>query len=399
MTKFTADFYRNNRNQLIRELPNSLIVIAANSMVQYSADTAYPFRQDSNFLYLTGLENPDLVLVIDTQSGESTIILPEQNDFQKEWDGILSTSELEDISGIHKIATKSQLPKLLKNASNQTRNICYLAPLPERVEPYGFYANPARRLLEAEIKKITTEPVDIKIQIARLRQVKQPVEIEAIQQAIDVTAEGLEDTRSNLKNYKTEKQIERALTAKFYENNGDGHGYEPIIASGKNASVIHYMSNNQSISKNDLLLLDVGAKVSGYAADISRVWAVSQPNKRQKEIVSACINLQQKAFRLLKPGVKIREYQRKMEVEAEKTFKELKCSMLGKQYPHGFSHYLGLDVHDAGDYDLPLQAGTVLTVEPGIYLPDENIGVRIEDDVLITNTGIKILSNNIPSSL
>jgi Xaa-Pro aminopeptidase len=145
--------------------------------------------------------------------------------------------------------------------------------------------------------------------------------------------------------------------------------------------------------------LDVGAEYLGYSADISRTWSVGNATKRQVDVYQAVLELQDKAFNMLKPGVYVREYQELMEKEAISVVAKLGASFVGDKFPHGFSHFLGIDVHDAGDYEQPLQENSVITVEPGIYLPIEGIGVRIEDDVRITKNGIEILSKNIPRVL
>lgn len=381
----------------MESLPESLIVIAGHVSLQMSADTSYPFRQDSNFWYLTGINYPDYVLVIDTKKATSTLIIPELNDYQKEWDGDRDNSEITKISGIQSTQYRTSFDSMLRDAKKRGLQICYIKSAPERVEPYGFYSNPARRILENEIKLVEPEPKDIRLEIARLRQIKQPVEIEALQTAIDITGTTLAGVKANLQKFKTEKGIERAISAGFYANGGDGHGYEPIIGSGINASVLHYNKNTDVLHDNTLVLLDVGAIYGGYSADISRAWSVGKPSDRQREVYDAVCELQDKAFSLLGPGVKMREYQIKMEKHAFKKMRQIGIKI--DQYPHGFSHFLGLDVHDAGDYDSPLIPNSVITVEPGIYLSDEGIGVRIEDDILITENGIKNLSKNIPRML
>jgi Xaa-Pro aminopeptidase len=381
----------------MESLPESLIVIAGHVSLQMSADTAFPFRQDSNFWYLSGLNEPDYVLVIDTRKGKSILVIPELNDYQKEWDGDRDDLEIKKISGIELIQPRRTLNDILTEAKKSRQQICYIKPAPERVEPYGFYSNPARRLLETEIKQVESEPKDVRIEIARLRQIKQPVEIEALQTAIDITGTTLAEVKSNLQKFKTEKDIERAISSGFFANGGDGHGYEPIIGSGINASILHYNKNADLLYDNALVLLDVGAIYAGYSADISRAWSVGILSDRQREVYDAVCELQDKAFSLLGPGVKMREYQIEMEKYAFKKMRQIGIKI--DQYPHGFSHFLGLDVHDAGDYDSPLLPNSVITVEPGIYLSDEGIGVRIEDDILITENGIKNLSKNIPRML
>lgn len=402
-SRFTKKFFKGNREKLIKSLPGSLLVIPAHSILQKSSDTTYPFRQDSNFWYLTGINEPDMLLLIDTEKNESVLLVSEENEYKKEWDGEYDKKHLKERSGIIAINERSDLPQLLSDARKRKLKVGYLKPLDERVEPYGFYSNPARRILEEEIIENGVwkreELIDIRGELAKLRQIKQPEEIAAIQEAIDITAKSLSEVKCRLGEFKTEKDIERAITAGFYDNGGDGHAYEPIVARGKNAATLHYTTNCDKIANSDLLLLDVGSQVNGYAADISRVWSISEPTKRQKEIYEAVIKLQDIAFSLLKPGVKIKEYQKLMEAHVKKAMKQLGCSNTEDKYPHGFSHFLGLDVHDAGDYESPLQENMVLTVEPGIYLPDEGIGIRIEDNILITKTGVLNLSSHIPRSL
>lgn len=396
---FDSQFFIANRQKLAMQLPNAVIFIAAHSQLQYSADVAYPFRQDSNFWYLTGLNTPDAVMVIDTSATTTTLLMPTQNDYQKEWDGTMQTDQLRTMSGITQFGTTSDIQKIVRTAIKQKRRICYMAPAATIVEPYGFYSNPSRKTLENELRKYTKQIEDIRPVIARLRMVKQQCELEAIQSAINVTANALSEVKTVLPSLKNEKDIERLLSARFHEN-ADGHSFKPIVASGAHAAVIHYEQNNAPLSEDGLVLLDVGASFQGYAADISRVWSYAKkPSSRQVDVWNACLAIQHKAFSLLKPGVYLKEYQQEVEKEVQKQCKTLNCSMVGKKYPHGFSHFMGLDVHDAGDYTMALEENIVLTVEPGIYLPDEGIGVRVEDDVIITKHGIRILSKHIPQIL
>lgn len=382
----------------MQTLPDSLIILSANACLQQSADLAFPFRQDSSFWYLSGINEPDILLVIDTKKGTSTLLIAEQNDYQIEWDGAVETEGYQKISGITLFSSQNELKHLIEDAKKRGLTICSVRPAEERVEPYGFYANPARRLLYAQLETCgVKEPKDIRLQLAQLRQIKQEPELRALQRAIDITGDVLSDVKAKLSRFKTEKDVERAITAGFYSAGGDGHAYEPIVASGKNASTIHYNKNNEALAKGHLLLLDVGAQSEGYAADISRAWAVGHPTKRQKEVYDAVCELQEQAFSLLKPGVYLKEYQEEMEKRAAKTIEKLGKSP--RPFPHGFSHFLGLDVHDAGDYSSPLQPGTVLTVEPGFYFSDESIGVRVEDDILITKSGYINLSERIPKLL
>ena len=396
MSNFNAKFFARNRERLCRLLPGHTVIMTANFALQYSADIAFPFRQDSSFWYLTGLLTPEALLVIDCDSGTSSILMPAQNDYQKEWDGEQNESDIQNTSGADEIIFKYDLNMIFKDVNKKNQKIGYLPALPERVEPYGFYANPARARLESELKKSKNELVDIRRELGALRSVKQPIEIAEIQNAITATGNALKNVKKNLNSYSNEKDIVRSLSSQFHAE-ADGHGFDPIVAGGKNASIIHYTENNQELGKNELVLLDVGAKSSMYAADISRTWAVGTPSPRQTDIYNAVLDLQSYAMSLVKPGAYLKESQEKVNKKMTKIAKKLKIEQ--EMIPHGVSHFLGIDVHDAGNYDEPLQPGMVITIEPGIYLADERIGVRIEDDVLVTKTGFKNLSKSIPNGL
>ncbi len=397
--KFNSDFFILNRSKLMDSLPDSIVVVTANGLLQSSADCTFEFRQDSNFWYLTGVDEPDFVLIINTKIRKSQLLLPQQNDYKKEWGGRYDNEGICSRSGIKNIDSLARLPTILKRAKITGLSLGYLKPLQEVVDPFGFYANPARRLLESKLLNVYSEGFDIRSKIAKLRQIKQSVEIESIQKAIDITGETLNKVKKLIGNFKTEADLSRIISSGFYKYGGNGHGYAPIIASGKNAATIHYSRCNGNIVNNQLLLLDVGARFGYYTADISRTWAVGKVKARHKELFDATLKLQNIAFTMLKPGVYIKEYQKTMEEEAQKIMSQLGCNGADKPYPHSFSHFLGLDVHDAGDYTTPITENMVLTVEPGIYLPDEGIGIRIEDNILITKSGNKVLSKNISKTL
>lgn len=393
MTNITKEFYENNRQRLSEKLPNTLIVLTAHKLLQYSYDTPYGFRQESNFLYLTGLNEPDMTLIIDTNSGETTLLIEDKNEYQKDWDGDITTKEIGAISGINNINSNLKLKTLVGSAVKKDMKIGLLSPPPDRIEPYGFYANPARKILYDEIKKYQNSFIDIRKYLASLRQIKTINEINEIKQAIEVTGKSLETIKKNINDYSSEKEIEKELTINFLQNAGDKHGFDPIVASGKNASTIHYKQNNNKITKNSLLLLDVGAQVGHYSADISRTYEVGSPQKRQSDILKAVLDVQQKVIEAVKPGITLKQLQELTDKELSKHYDTLNISK--RKLPHGVSHHLGLDVHDLADYQAVLEENMVITVEPGIYLSDEGIGVRIEDDILITKNGSTNLSSYI----
>lgn len=402
---FTAEFFSSNRKSLQDKTNARLIVFAANGLLQRSADTTYAFRQDSNFWYLTGIEEPDFVLVL--SSDETFLIAPKRDDHRDQWDGAINKDELQRVSGIETIYEHHEGWTKLDMLLKKHKKAHTITPAEPYFEHFGFYANPARATLLNHLDKHKKlETVDIRKQIAQLRQIKQQPEIAALKQAISITNKTLQKVQKNLQKYTSEHQIEADITREFIYRGASGHAYQPIVAAGKNAAVIHYVKNNQEIQTGDLILLDVGAEVSNYSADITRTYAVGRQSSRQKDVTDAVVRVQKQALKLLGPGVDMKKYEKQIDAIMAKELKKLKLvsntddkKQLKKYYPHLASHFLGLDTHDAADYTTPLQPGMVLTVEPGIYIPEEGIGVRIEDDILITETGNEVLSADLPQDL
>ncbi|HET8709663.1 MAG TPA: M24 family metallopeptidase, partial [Candidatus Saccharimonadales bacterium] len=205
--------------------------------------------------------------------------------------------------------------------------------------------------------------------------------------------------------YSYEYEVEAELSRGFRAGGGSGHSFEPIVAGGANAVTLHNVANNSPLSADELLLCDVGAEYNHYAADITRTVALSNPTRRQEAVYEAVLNVQEYAKSLLKPGVLLHDYEKQIEQYMGEKLRELgliksiSSETVRAFYPHATSHFMGLNVHDVGDYDRPLEPGVVLTVEPGIYIEKEGIGIRIEDDALVTDNGIEILSEHLPRTL
>jgi Xaa-Pro aminopeptidase len=270
------------------------------------------------------------------------------------------------------------------------------------LEHYGMYSNPARARVAERMERHVADlqVIDIRPELARLRMIKQPVELKALQRAIDITTTTLNDLLSvaNLKNYQYEYQLEADIARGFRFQGARGHSFEPIVAGGKNACTLHNVANQAALNDGELIVVDVGAEYEHYAADITRTVCFGRPSARQKAIYEAVNEVQQYALGLLKPGANLRQYEQQV---ARKMGEQLKALGLIKTatkanirhyFPHATSHFLGLNVHDVGDYTVALQPGVVLTCEPGIYVPEEGIGVRLEDDILITDHGHEVLS-------
>jgi Xaa-Pro aminopeptidase len=404
-SNFSAEFFTNNRRHL-RELftGTAPIVLTANGQLQKSADTSFPFRQDSSFWYLTGLDEPDLVYVFDKD--KEYLILPPRSEAQNVFDGHHDAARFSETSGIKEILANETGWKRLGSRLAKVKHIATLAALPMYIEQIGLYTNPARANLIERLKNLQpqAELLDLRAHLTHMRMIKQPEEQAALQSAIDTTVQAFKIAKRKLGKLATEYELEALITSEFRKQDLQ-HGYEPIVASGVNACTLHYIQNNSKLDQRRLVLIDVGAELSHYSADITRTYSFKPPTKRQQAVLEAVLETQSYAFELLKPGVVIKDYELKIhDFIGEKLrtlglIKSISEESVRIHYPHATSHFLGLDVHDAADYERPLEPGMVLTVEPGIYIPKEGIGIRIEDDVLVTPKGIEILSKKLPREL
>jgi len=405
---FTSHFFAGNRTRL-RELfqGTAPIVITANGLLQRGGDSSFPFAQDANFWYLTGIDEPDLTLVLDKD--RQYLIVPSRSDSRQAFDGTIDAADLTERSGIQLVYDGEEGWQQLAKRLKKVKHVATIAAPPSYIDAYGLYTNPARAALIERIKAIKPdiEVLDLSQHLARMRMVKQAPELRAIQAAIDATLATLKDVSkpAKLAKYAHEYEIEADISRGFRTRGASGHSFEPIVAGGEHAVTLHNVANNGPLHKRDLLIMDIGAEVEHYAADITRTVSLGQPTKRQRAVHAAVYDVQQYALSLLKPGVLLHDYELQIEQYMGEKLRELGLiktishEAVRHYYPHATSHFLGLNVHDAGEYDRPLETGVVLTVEPGIYIPEEGIGVRIEDDVLITPKGTKVLSAKLSGQL
>lgn len=405
---FTSEFFAGNRKRL-RELftGTAPIVISANGLLQRGGDSGFNFAQDANFWYLTGLDEPDLVLVMDRDS--EYLIVPSRDANREAFDGAVKDDALTRRSGIRTIYDDAEGWQQLGNRVKKVKHVATLAPPPAYVDHYGLYTNPARAATISRLKTYNTELqlLDLAPHLVRMRMVKQPAELAAIQAAIDVTLSSLRTafTSSKRQKYAAEYELEAEITHGFRRQGATGHAFAPIVAGGPRACTLHNVSNNTPLSADELVVIDVGAEVEHYAADITRTISLARPSRRQQTVHTAVLESQEYAMSLLRPGVVLRDYEQQVEHFLGEKLRELGLiktishENVRAFCPHATSHFLGLNVHDVGDYERPLEPGMVLTVEPGIYIPNESIGIRIEDDVLITDNGAKNLSQKLSREL
>lgn len=404
---FSSVFFAGNRQRLRESIGSTApIVITANGQLQRAADFTYPFQQDANFWYLTGINDPDVLLVMDDD--DEYIVLYKSSEYRDTFDGKVDANEIRKKSGIQTVLDYEMGWQRLKARLGEVKEVATVAAPPEYIEVYGIYTNPARRRLCDTLKEQNEHLnlVDISKHMAMLRVIKQPEELRAIKRAIVVTKQSLQELMEAdmLQHYTYEYEIEADLTRAFRKR-GARHAFDPIIAGGKRASTLHNITMQGRIARDELLLFDVGAEWEGYAADISRTVALQKPTARQQAVFDTVKEVQAYAYSVLKPGVLPGEYE--MQVERKVGEKLIALGLIKtnntdsvrEYYPHAASHHVGLNVHDVGDRKQPLAENMVLTVEPGIYIPEESIGVRIEDDVRITDTGVEVLTSALPTKL
>lgn len=405
MKSLGAPFFEQNRQRVIDKLRGSLLVVPAYTQMQRSNDTAFKFEQEANFWYLTGIEHPDWWLLIDGTRERSWLVAPKVDEVHALFDGSLAASVASEISGVKDVIDAQEGQRLLKEAARKHQFV-YTIDAPPHHEHFGFTLNPAARDMRELLSRHFAKVQDFRGKLAELRAIKSLEEIDAIQNAVDLTNETFTKVHKSLKSYSYEYEIEADFNHAFRYGGAAGHAYDPIIAGGANACTLHYGANQAKLQKPSLLLMDVGARAHGYAADITRTYAVGTVTKRQRAVHAGVKSAQQAIIALLKPDLGVEEYQNEVD-EIMKT--ELLSLGLMKDkddtksyrryFPHAISHGLGIDVHDSLGGPRVFREGMVLTVEPGIYIPEEKIGVRIEDDILITKTGYRNLSGKLSTDL
>jgi len=405
---FSADFFTNNRTQLRKTLrSDATIIVTGNGSMQRQADEPFRFVQDSNFWYLTGLNTPDLVLVIGVN--ETFLIAPSLSLERETFDGAIDLQALASQSGITDIVGEREGWQRVKNELDKNPLIATLGSAPSFDRRYRMHTLPYRRRLLTKLKRLqpALQTQDIRMDLAHLRMIKQPIELQALQRAIDITSETLIEITepSLLKTIEHEYELEAAITYGFRRRGADGHAFEPIVGAGVDGTTLHHIHNDNPVRDGDLIVLDIGAGVEHYAADITRTVVRGRANDRQRAIFDAVASVQQYALSLLKPGTLLREYEHRVVDRVGKELVSLGLiaspseDAIRHYFPHATSHFLGLDTHDVGDYSQALRPGMVLTCEPGIYIPEEGIGVRLEDDVLITESGHTVMSDACPRTL
>jgi Xaa-Pro aminopeptidase len=410
-----AELFILNRKRFVEKMePNAIAIFNSNDELPMNGDALYKFKQNSDLYWLTGIDQEDTMLVLFPDNPEpryrEVLVLVRPNELKEKWDGKrLRSKEAQAISGVKTIIWLDSLDGLLQPWIHLA-DIIYLNTnendrKANRVEVRDYrYAREMRERFPLHEYRRSAKIMKL------LRGVKTALEIEVVQQAVDITEKAFRRLLQFIHADVYEYEIEAEIFHEFLRNRATGAAYASIIASGDRARTLHYVNNNQQCKDGELILMDFGAEYGGYCADLTRTVPVNGKfTRRQAEVYNACLHLHEYAKSILKPGITINDYTDKVGEVATARFREIgllteedvknedpENRAYRKYLYHGISHHLGIDVHDLGTRTEPLEAGMLLTIEPGIYIEQEQMGIRIENNVWLTENGNQDLFKNIP---
>lgn len=398
------EFHKNNRAQIANGMKDgSLLLLFAGEAPKKSADAAYEFTPNRNFYYMTGIEEEHVILALKKKAGkvEEALFIKRRDPVLVKWVGeTISEEKAKEVTGVEDVRFLDTFDTFL----NQSIFKDDLYRIYLDLEKDSYHSADTKGVLFA--KEIQSRYPQVKVkniynEICKLRVYKTPEEIDLMRKAISITGEGIENLMMNAKPGMKEYQLEAYFNFILKSHGVKDFAFTTICAAGHNATVLHYVANDAEVQENDLVLLDLGAQYGYYSADISRTFPVSGKfTDRQRVFYDIVLKAHDEVLKILKPGV---PYARINELVHEIYAKELKALGLiekdeevRKYYYHNTSHFLGLDTHDVGRREGLLEEGMVITVEPGLYIEEEHIGIRLENDILITKDGMENLSIEIP---
>ena len=409
-----AIFIQNRKRFASKMQKNSIAIFVSNDEFPYNGDALHSFKQNSDLFWLSGIEQEGSIVVLFPDNPDpkyrEVLVLVRPQELKEIWDGKrLRAQEATKISGIKTIVWVDVLDAPLQQWIHLADAI-YLDSNENDRKANLIRSNEYRFIDEMQARYPLHQYLRAAKLMKELRGIKSKEEVAVIQKAVDITEVAFRRLLQFIQPGVFEYEIEAEIYHSFLSQRATGPAYHSIIASGDNARTLHYVSNNNVCKDGELILMDFGAEYGGYNADMTRTVPVNGKfTKRQKEVYNACLYLHDYAKSILKPGISVVNYTDKVGVEATKQFIKIGLLTKGdvknedaenrayrKYLYHGISHHLGIDVHDLGTRTAPLQAGMLLTVEPGIYIKEEQMGVRIENNIWLTKTGNQDLLKKVP---
>lgn len=401
-------FERNRAKFTKRMKENTVAVFNSNDIYPISADSTMPFEQHRDIFYLSGVDQEESILVLFPNASDEkhreVLFLKETNDHIAVWEGEKLTKEAAfETAGIKTVYWLAQFDTIFNSMMAEAEGIYFntnehlRANTETQTREDRFIVECKKRYPAHQVHK--SAPI-----LHEIRSVKEDIELDLMQTACDITEKAYKRVLKFIKPGVWEHEIEAEIIHEFIRNRSNGFAYTPIIASGKNACVLHYIENNQECKDGEVILMDFGAKYANYAADQTRSVPVNgKYTPRQKEVYNAVLHVKKEAEKLLVPGTLIPEYHKEVGLLMQEQLLKLKLidktdiknqdpnwPAYKKYFMHGTSHFIGLDTHDSGLYHKPIQAGMVFTCEPGIYIPEEGLGIRLEDDLIVQEKGAPI---------
>lgn len=390
------EFYKNNRSKVLESIDdNSLLILFAGKAPKKTADEKYPFTPNRNFYYLTGIDEENHILVLSKINGKTNeyLFIKEVDPIAEKWEGkTIRKEEVSQICMIEDVKYLGEFNNFIEKVVLNKEEINIYLDLEEENTSYKYVNEIKHKYYNINIKNA------FKL-IGNLRLIKTDEEVSRIRKAIDITIEGVKELMRNSKSEIKEYELEAYFDFICKKNGVKDFAFKTIAAAGKNATVLHYVTNDSELKDGDLILFDLGAQYKYYNGDISRTFPINGKfTERQKEVYNAVLRVNEKVIKEMKPGVKFVDLNKKA-----KDWISEECISLGlmtekddvsKFYYHSIGHSLGMDTHDIEleNRDVTFEPGMIYTVEPGIYIENESIGIRIEDDVLITEDGNEVLT-------
>lgn len=410
--KIDNQLFIENRKKFSNKLnKNTLAIFNSNDIMPTNADGTMPFRQNNDLFWLSGVDQEESVLVIypDNNEEKEILFLKETNEHIAIWEGAkLTKEETLNVSGISTVYWLIEMEEKLEELINKCDGIYLNKNIHSRsASEVETRDDRFRKMIYEKYNKEILEVAPI---MHELRSIKSETEISLLQHACNITEKGVRRILPFINPGVMEYEIEAELMHEFLRNRSAGFAYQPIIGSGRDSCVLHYIDNNKECKDGDILLMDFGAEYANYASDLTRTVPVNGKfSERQKAVYNSVLHVMKEATNMLRPGTMFKEYNAEIGKIMESELINLglldkhdvqkqdpKNPLFRKYFMHGTSHYLGLDVHDVGSFDWPMKEGMVFTCEPGIYILEEELGIRLENDILITSNGPDDLMKNIP---